>query len=216
MRSSQSDRVGGGTARRVVIVFARLPQLGRVKSRLAAALGEAAALAIYRELLDDTLARVAGCASVERWLCVTGEDPEGQGEVLARSHGYRLTRQIDGDLGARMAASLREALAGGSRALLLGCDCPGIDARVLQQAFEVLARHDLVFVPTEDGGYALVGARVDAPAVFQTIAWGGSSVMAQTRARLAMLGLSWRELPTLWDVDEPQDWARVLDARRAS
>jgi rSAM/selenodomain-associated transferase 1 len=216
MNASQACAAGGMSERRVVIVFARLPQLGRVKSRLAAALGEATALAIYRELLDDTLARVAGCASVERWLCVTGDDPEGHGEALARSRGYRLTRQIDGDLGARMAASLREALAGGARALLLGCDCPGIDARVLDQAFEALARHDLVFVPTEDGGYALVGASVDAPAVFESIAWGGSGVMAQTRVRLARLGLSWHELPTLWDVDEPQDWQRVLRARRAS
>jgi rSAM/selenodomain-associated transferase 1 len=215
MSPSVAPRADDARARRVVIVFARLPELGRVKSRLAAVLGEPAALAIHRELLDDTLARVAACASAERWLCVTGDDPEGCGEALALPHGYRLTRQIDGDLGARMAAALREALEGGAHALLLGCDCPGIDARVLEQAFEALARHDMVFVPTEDGGYALVGARVDAPAAFEAITWGADSVMMQTRERLGRLGLSWHELPTLWDVDEAQDWVRVLRAREA-
>ena len=112
-----------------------------------------------------------------------------------------------------MAAALRDALRGHRRALLLGCDCPGIDGPVLGEAFAALESHDMVFVPTEDGGYALVGARLDAPAVFQDVSWGSPSVMAQTRARLRAQALRWHELPTLWDVDEPRDWLRAQCSR---
>jgi rSAM/selenodomain-associated transferase 1 len=213
--SASGSAPGTGAARRVVIVFARLPQLGKVKTRLAAALGDSAALAIYRELLDDTLKRVDACPGIERRLCVTGDDPGGLAEALATLRGYRLMRQGDGDLGARMAQALREALDDGARALLLGCDCPGIDAGVLDEAFDALDAHDMVFVPTEDGGYAMVGARIDHPGAFAGIDWGTAGVMSQTRARLCEHAIRWRELATLWDVDEPQDWARLLRERGA-
>lgn len=213
--SASGSAQRAGAARRAVIVFARLPQLGKVKTRLAAALGDAAALAIYRELLDDTLNRVDACPGIERRLCVTGDDAGGLAEALVAPRGYRLMRQCEGDLGARMAQALREALDGGARALLLGCDCPGIDAGVLDEAFDALDAHDMVFVPTEDGGYAMVGARADHPAAFAGVDWGTARVMSQTRVRLREHAIGWRELATQWDVDEPRDWARLLRERGA-
>ncbi len=194
-----------------VIVFARVPRLGQVKTRLAATLGEPAALAAYRELLSSTLAAVS--QALERgattgWLCLTGADVEGECAALARQHGLRMVRQIAGVLGIRMAAALRACMAQGGRAVLIGCDIPPIDAGVLHCAFGALDRHDLVFGPTEDGGYALVGARVACAPVFEGIVWSTDRVMAQTRERVLSAGLSAFELPMLWDVDEQADWLR--------
>jgi rSAM/selenodomain-associated transferase 2/rSAM/selenodomain-associated transferase 1 len=125
----------------------------------------------------------------------------------ARS-GATLHPQRGDDLGARMQAALRSALDRGRPALLIGTDCPALDAAHLAAAADALRDHDAVFVPAEDGGYVLVGlARaVDA---FEGIAWSGAGVMAATRARLAAAGASWRELPPLWDVDRAEDLRRL-------
>jgi glycosyltransferase A (GT-A) superfamily protein (DUF2064 family) len=73
---------------------------------------------------------------------------------------------------------------------------------------------DAVLAPAEDGGYALIALRRVSPRLFADIDWGGPRVMAQTRERLAALGWRWRELPTLWDVDRPEDVARLRRLRR--
>jgi rSAM/selenodomain-associated transferase 1 len=196
-----------------LIVFARIPRLGEVKTRLAAGLGAEGALAAYRELLDHALAQASACTGVTRWLCLSGEDPQGEGERLASRHRMRLSRQAPGDLGWRMRVALRDCLARGRRAVLIGCDSPPIDASLLREAFDALRDRDLVFAPTEDGGYALVGARTDAGPIFSAIDWSTDRVMAQTRERAGQSGLSVAELPRIWDVDEPADWQRFLDWR---
>jgi glycosyltransferase A (GT-A) superfamily protein (DUF2064 family) len=104
----------------------------------------------------------------------------------------------------------------------VGSDCPALTADHLRQADRVLRDGvDAVFVPCEDGGYALIGLRRVDPRLFEDVAWGGAAVMAQTRARLTGLGWRWRELETLWDVDRPEDYerllaSRLLDNRRAA
>ena len=110
-----------------------------------------------------------------------------------------------------MLAAFKSVLAIHPQALLLGSDCPALTARHLRRAERALgAGTDAVFVPCEDGGYALIGLqRVDAR-LFEGIAWGGENVMAETRTRLAGLGWRWRELETLWDVDRPEDYARLM------
>ena len=125
----------------------------------------------------------------------------------ARS-GATLHAQQGPDLGARMQAALRSALDRGRPALLIGTDCPGLDAARLAAAAAALRRHDAVFVPAEDGGYVLVGLARDVDA-FEGIAWSSAGVMAETRARLVAAGASWRELPSLWDVDRPEDLRRL-------
>jgi rSAM/selenodomain-associated transferase 1 len=191
-----------------VIVFAREPRLGQVKSRLAASLGEAEALQTHCQLLEATLVQVRRCADVERWLCVAAASDDAASPSLIAAEGFRRSRQCDGDLGVRMAHALRESVSEGIPAVLVGCDCPPLDAGVIASAFDALAQADFVFGPTEDGGYALVGARIDAPQVFGKIEWGTSRVMVQTRERLAQARISWSELPVLWDVDDEADWRR--------
>lgn len=202
-----------------VIVFARAPLRGRVKTRLAATIGDDAALDAHRALLQAT-AGVAGSllgdpgfaeGSVE--LCIDGEDPDGECAALARRLGLRLGRQQGGDLGARMHSALVRALRRGRLPVLVGSDCPALQAHDLLEALAALRRYDAVFAPAEDGGYALVGLARECPSLFEGVSWGGPQVMEQTRARLRAAGIDWAELRTLWDVDCHEDWLRWRRAR---
>ena len=106
-----------------------------------------------------------------------------------------------------MRHALHSALAGGSRAILIGTDCPVLDVDYLAQAVAALDDHAAVFGPAEDGGYVLVGLAhpVDA---FSGIPWSSAGTMAATRSKLTAQRVRWRELPALWDVDSPADLAR--------
>jgi len=131
-------------------------------------------------------------------------------QAIARSARYAgqvsLHRQVDGDLGQRMAAAFAAA---DGPLLLIGTDCPVMSIAHLRDGAQALQDgDDAVFIPVEDGGYALVGLQRSVPEIFHNIAWGSAGVMAQTRERLQQLGLRWCELETLWDVDRPEDVVR--------
>ena len=105
------------------------------------------------------------------------------------------------------------ALAEHAHVLLIGADCPALTARHLCQARQaLLGGADAVLAPAEDGGYVLMGlSRFDAR-LFEDIAWGSDGVLQETRARLRALGWRWRELETLWDVDRPEDYERLVES----
>ena len=113
------------------------------------------------------------------------------------------------DLGERMHRAMERALRRYRRCLLIGTDCPVLTPQHLRDASAALAaRNDAVLIPAEDGGYALIGlARCDAR-LFENIAWGGDTVLADTRERLRQLKWRWHELETLWDIDRPDDYRR--------
>lgn len=197
-----------GTA---VIVFARAPRPGAVKTRLIPLLGAEGAAALHVRLLKRTLetARAASFRRIELHGTPDIDDPFFR--FCAGHFAVALAAQAGGDLGARMLAAFESVLATQPRALLLGSDCPALAARHLRQADQALREGtDAVFVPCEDGGYALIGLQRAEARLFDGIAWGGENVMADTRARLTGLGWRWRELDTLWDVDRPEDYERLL------
>jgi rSAM/selenodomain-associated transferase 2/rSAM/selenodomain-associated transferase 1 len=192
-------------------IFAKDPVPGRVKTRLAAAIGDAEAAAHYARLVEHALAvaaaaRAAGIVDrVELWCA-----PDAGAPAFAAwrdRFAVDLKAQVGNDLGARMRHALHAAIDGGRRAILIGTDCPALDAPYLAQAVAALDDHAAVFGPAEDGGYVLVGlARtIDA---FSGIPWSEAGTMAATRARLQAQRVRWHELPTLWDVDAPADLAR--------
>ncbi len=190
-----------------VIIFAKAPTPGLVKTRLIPALGEAGAAELQRQLIERTLhtAAAARLGPIELWCAPGTEHPFFT--ACAKRHGIHLLAQGEGDLGARMA----RALAAGSPALLVGCDCPALTAAYLRAAAAALAGGDeAVFGPAEDGGYVLVGlARAPAAQLFEQLAWGTAAVMQETRERLTRARWRWRELPLLWDVDRPEDLPRL-------
>jgi len=197
-----------GTA---VVIFARAPRPGAVKTRLIPLLGAEGAAELHARLVKRALetARAASFRRIE--LHVTPDINDPFFRFCAGHFGVALAAQAGGDLGARMLAAFESALATHPRALLLGSDCPALAARHLRQADRALREGaDAVFVPCEDGGYALIGLLRPEARLFDGIAWGGGNVMADTRARLTGLGWRWRELETLWDVDRPEDYQRLV------
>jgi rSAM/selenodomain-associated transferase 1 len=197
-----------------LIVFARLPRIGHVKSRLAAAVGAQRALDAHRALLEATIALAAGCAADTLELQHTDIDapPTDDARCLLErlaAEGWRTGPQRGEDLGARMRGALESTLADGELPVLIGCDCPAMRVDDIAGAFDALARGaDAVFSPAEDGGYALVGLSRSLPGLFEGIAWGSASVMGDTRARLAACGARAVSLRTVWDVDTVDDLAR--------
>lgn len=202
-----------------VVVFARAPQRGRAKTRLAPVLGEGGAARLSARLLARTLAtvRASRVGPVE----LHGA-PHARHPVFvrhARNGALRLRAQRGADLGARMAHALSDALRRARSVILVGTDCPALRPADLRRAARALAGGcDAVLAPAEDGGYPLIGLRRVSPRLFEDIRWGGAGVFAETAARLDALGWRWRRLRPLWDVDRPEDLARFsqhLRRRRA-
>lgn len=196
-----------------IMIFAKTPAPGRVKTRLIPSLGEDGAAALQRRLIERTLctAAQAGLGAPELW-CAPSPDDIFFADCAAR-HGIALRAQSEGDLGARMANALESALTAGLPGLLIGCDCPALTPAYLREAAAALASgHDAVFGPAEDGGYVLIGlARRPPRDLFEGISWGTGNVMQETRARLTRHEWRWRELAPMWDVDRPEDLQRLRE-----
>lgn len=199
-----------------VVVFAKAPEPGKVKTRLIPALGKAGAAALHRRLVMHSLraAQDAELGPVELWCA-----PDTHHAFFAeceRDFGVSLHSQCEGDLGARMRRALETVLGRAVRAILVGSDIPALSAQYLRDAERALSHaHDAVIGPVEDGGYVLIGlARCD-PELFRDIPWGEPEVLAETRRRIAALRWRCLELPTLWDVDRPEDLERLPEEMRA-
>ena len=192
-----------------LLVFAREPVLGKVKTRLAAGIGVEEALVVYRELLALTAAAVvAAQVPATVWLA---DAPTGADPLQSRPEWPGLPWRVQpatGALGARMAQAFVEALgAGAGRVVIIGTDCPGLNAGLLHQAFDRLLDHDLVVGPADDGGYYLLGMKQLHPELFDNKTWSTATVLPDTLADAARLGLRVARLPTLHDVDSDQDLA---------
>jgi rSAM/selenodomain-associated transferase 1 len=189
-----------------LIVFLKLPEPGRVKTRLVPAIGAAAAAALHRALVERTLARVA--AGEPPWKTVLCFDPpEGEPGLRAwLGRGLEARAQAPGDLGVRLETASRDAFAGGARRVaFIGTDAPDLDASDVAGAFRALERTDAAIAPAHDGGYALLATRAHHPALFREIAWSTGDVSRQTLDRARAAGISVTTLRTLADVDRPED-----------
>jgi rSAM/selenodomain-associated transferase 1 len=190
-------------------VFAKAPVPGAVKTRLAGVLGADSAASLHAGLVRHALGTATHAATgpVTMW-CL----PDASHSFFERCRdefGVRLEVQRGADLGERMRNAFEPAWAAGSPLILIGADCPALTVRHLRGAAQALRTKDAVLVPAEDGGYVLVGLSRAMPRIFEGVAWGTAAVMAQTRERLAGAGATWTELETLWDVDRPDDYARL-------
>ncbi len=198
----------------------RNPVLGHVKSRIAEELGAETALALHRELAELVIKRaraieLAGTVDLEIRLA-GGSAANGKRWL---GHRLRVRTQREGTLGDRLAEAVETAIWEGSpAAIVIGSDCPDVGGRLVREAIALLARAPIVLGPAEDGGYYLLGVRSDVAdsvttALFGQIPWGTSQVLAVTLARLSALGITPALLPTLADIDRPED-ARLWETRR--
>lgn len=198
-----------------LIVFARAPEPGRVKTRLAPLLGAGGAARLHARMVVKTLrtARAAGVGTIE----LHGAPRIGDAFFgdMRRRFGVALRSQGRGDVGERMRRAFKRALRRHPYVVLIGSDCPALRPADLRAALRALrAGADAVLSPAEDGGYPLIGLRRVSRRLFDGVAWGSGRVLAQTRRRLAGLGWRWKELRTLWDVDRPEDVRRLRRSRR--
>ena len=191
-----------------LLVFARVPALGRVKSRLAAGIGQPAALAVYHELLAITNAAIVEAGVPATVWLADAAGPEPTPAEIREWAAHQACCQPEGDLGARMTTAFAAAFAAGAgRVAIIGTDCPGLRAAHLTQAFAELDTADLVLGPATDGGYYLLGLRQPQPELFAHKAWSTDSVLADTLADAQRLGLRVALLPALRDVDTAADLA---------
>ncbi|AMJ64812.1 TIGR04282 family arsenosugar biosynthesis glycosyltransferase [Hymenobacter sp. PAMC 26628] len=193
-----------------LLIFAREPVLGRVKTRLAAGIGAEAALATYRQLLALTAQAVAAAqVPATVWLAEAPALPFDSTQPRPEWPGLPWRVQPPAELlGARMAHAFGAAFeAGAGRAAIIGTDCPSLSAELLRQAFELLLTHDVVLGPAADGGYYLLGMNKLEPDLFANKDWSTATVLPDTLADAARLGLRVAQLPTLHDVDSAEDLA---------
>lgn len=202
----------------VVAVFAKEPQLGQVKTRLQPLLGEAGALALHQELIryvTRTLQQADLCP-FELWVAGTAKaaekcQPKHHELFLSICNIKDIHDQAGNDLGARMQHAAVHVLARAKYVILVGADCPAVDATYLREALMLLQSGEpIVIGPADDGGYVLLGLRDTVPAfLFNDMPWGSEKVLEVTRNNLRCHNARWVELDARWDVDRPEDLQRL-------
>lgn len=191
-----------------LLVFLKVPRPGAVKTRLAATMGEAAALESYRRILSTTLERIADRTSVE--LRFSPEDGAPEVAQWLRP-SWSAAPQGTGDLGQRLDRAFTEAFREGFRRVaVIGSDSPDLTSADVTTAFEALDRSDVVLGPAEDGGYWLLAVRRPCPFLFRGIPWSTPGVLEETRRKAESAGLKVERLRTLSDIDTEADWRRWI------
>lgn len=193
-----------------LIIFIRLPELGKVKTRLARTVGDEKALEIYRFLLEKTR-KAALEADVKRLLFYV--DNIGQNDEWPDDF-FEKNVQCSGDLGERMRQAFDIAFEkGAEKAIIIGSDCPEIAEASISRALAMLDTVDCVLGPTYDGGYYLLGVKKPAPFLFKDISWSTEVVLEQTLAAVQQAGLTAALLQPLRDIDTEADWKAYIDGR---
>ena len=195
-----------------LLLFARTPERGKVKTRLVPPLSEPEALDLYRAFLEDASV-IYGAPG--RWRPVLLAEPDPDETTLAALFPPPWTRcrQASGDLGMRLAAAFEmEFSRGAPAAVAVGSDHPALRRKQIEEAFRHLSfGDDAAVIPADDGGYCAIGfaARVHVRDVFEDIPWSSSRVLSATRARFAARGIRASFLESAYDVDRPEDLDRL-------
>ena len=194
-----------------LIVFAKAPVEGKVKTRLIPELGSELALRAHIEMVRLTLdkARGSGLPST-LWL----SEQNKVAAEWANQHSMPVRVQSGDDLGCRMLNAITRTLSDDyDKVILIGSDCPSLRVSDIQAACDALDKHDVVLNPCEDGGYGLIGMSESHLEIFSGIAWSTSEVLSQTLANIERIKLSVWLGRTIWDVDDVEDWKRYQKSK---
>ncbi len=203
------------TAGTAIVVFAKAPIAGQVKTRLSPAVSPAVAAQIYAHMLEHTVRAASSAGLGPVWLHAAPSAAHPAVARLASRYGLRTAEQRGDGLGERMLNAMRDVLGHAAACVLVGADCPDLAATDFHAAAAALSgAADLVLGPTVDGGYALIGARKTHPALFANMDWSTRGVAAETRRRAGDLGLRLHSLRLLRDIDEARDLALIPRAWR--
>jgi rSAM/selenodomain-associated transferase 1 len=208
MKSSNETVAGSSGSNRVLVIMAKAPRPGAVKTRLTPSLSPGVVTAFYCCLLDDTLALARSLGHAE----VAIMCPEPDVDELARLAGEGVS--VVAQQGEGLAAGLTSVFAhfaerSQRRTIAFNSDSPHLPRSVLEDAFETLAEHDMVVGPTDDGGYYLVGAKASHPALFARDGMGTSSALETLLLRARALELSVGFADPFYDIDVAGDLTRL-------
>ncbi|MDC0598738.1 TIGR04282 family arsenosugar biosynthesis glycosyltransferase [Gammaproteobacteria bacterium] len=189
-----------------VLMFAKEPVAGKVKTRLITSLGADGAKDLHIQLLQRQIDVLEHSSLCHKQLWVNANP---QHSVFKKFSGER-KRQSGADLGEKMCNAAKSALQDFKQVVIIGSDCPDIDEAYLQQALEALVSgNDVVLGPAQDGGYVLVGLSRLIPEIFEDVSWGSEKVLRQTQSRLQANNIVWQELPERFDIDRPEDLEKL-------
>jgi len=194
-----------------IVIMAKAPLLGQVKTRLIPALGPQGARDLAQRLLEEAGALVGKVEGITRFAAVSPATHLGMVRSLVPA-SFRLIPQTEGDLGVRLSHVFRQLFAEGFDGIIaMGADHPALPKEYLEQAVAALHAKtaQVILGPAEDGGYYLIGLPRLYPELFLGIPWSGPDVLEATRARAHRLGLAVHLLPTWFDLDRPEDLARL-------
>jgi len=185
-----------------LLIFTRNPQPGKVKTRLAATIGNEATLQIYKQLLLHTVSMTYQLP-IDKIIFYS--DYIDQEDVWESTYYHKQVQQ-GSELGERMKNAFASTFEREyNKIVIIGTDCPGLNAEIIMNAFATLDKNDVVIGPAEDGGYYLLGMKQLNRALFEDIHWSTSTVLDDTKNKCAALHLKYGLLPLLKDIDEEKD-----------
>lgn len=195
-------------SKEALLIFTKNPEAGKVKTRLAATLGDEAALSIYRQLLLHTVSATE-YLPVDKFVFYSNHI--GQKDYWSDKNYYKLLQEGN-DLGERMKNAFVAAFQKGyHKVAIIGTDCPDLNAPVIMNAYVYLEDHDIVIGPAIDGGYYLLGMKKLHPRLFEKIDWSTGKVLAQTLKICESSNLSTFLLPELSDIDDENDLKKYMN-----
>jgi rSAM/selenodomain-associated transferase 1 len=201
-----------------LVVFAKAPIPGQVKTRLCPPLTHDEAATVHGSFVLDTLERTRAAVSkfrlpVDRYLACAPSSALAFFKIMEERQGVRLLEQAGDDLGARMNGVFDALFTKRyARVVIVGTDVPSLPLEIYQQAVHLLDRHDAVLGPALDGGYYMIGLKKAGPALFDDIPWSTNRVLALTKEKATALGLSVGLLPEWRDVDTIEDLNLLIEA----
>ena len=192
------------TQKHALILFAKDPVVGQVKTRLSPHLGEKTIFDLYLRFLDDSVDKICRVAGADRFCGVYPSTISGYFDRIAVSKGIRVFLQEGRDLGERMKNALAKRFEEGyEKVVIIGSDSPSLPASYIEKAFA--SGKDLVVGPSTDSGYYLIGANGKVVDVFSGVSWGTEKVLSETLERTRHLGATLELLPVWYDVDRYGD-----------
>lgn len=193
-----------------ILQFTRSPAAPRIKTRLSSCLTHKERIELHCRMTSHVCAAAldSGLGPVQLW--VDGPVDHPFLDELCGNFPLQVFSQSGGDLGERMFAAAEQALRDFAAVVLIGSDCPFLDAQYLRRAASLLANHDGVLGPATDGGYVLLGLRRVSRLIFSGVPWGSDRVLAVTEDLMGSSGWSYRLLQPLPDIDRPDD-LQLLD-----
>jgi uncharacterized protein len=201
---------------RHLIVFVKNSELGKVKTRLAATVGNDQALAIYKSLLQITSQNIKDlhCTIHIYYSSFIDDQDLFSGQNVLKSI------QKDGDLGEKMRSAFQDIFSHSQishhakKVMIIGSDCPELNSELINQGFAALEKSNVVIGPTFDGGYYCLGMDAYRPELFSDVAWSTSDVLHKTISNAENLNLSVFQLPMLHDIDYEEDWIAYLSRQK--